>query len=435
MCIDCCYHLRSYGRVVTTSICCIPCPCEYSQTRVTRRCISEQVHSCTAAIISCCWSCKVWCSSTIYGRISTCFTNGWSVSVNCCDHLRSYCRMVTTSIRCIPCPCEYSQTRVTRCCISEQVHSCTTAVISCGWSCEVWCCRTIYGSIATCLTDCRSMCIDCCDHLRSYCRMVTTSICCIPCPCEYSQTRVTCCCISEQVHRCTTAIISCGWSREHWCCCTIYSSISTCFTNGWSMCIYCCDHLRSYCRMSTTGICCIPCPREYSQARVTRCCISEQVHSCTTAIISCCWSREVWCTCTIYSCIATCFTDCRGMSVDCCDHLCSYCRMVTTSIRCIPCPGEYSQTRVTRCCISEQVHSCTTAIISCCWSCEVWCSCTIYSSIATCFTNGWSVRGNCCDHLRSYCRMVTTGIRCIPCPCEYSQTRVTCCCISEQVQS
>src|SRR6476659_6589967 len=105
------------------------------------------------------------------------------MSVYCCDHLCSDCRMVTTSISCIPCPCVNFQTRGIGCCIGQQVHGCTAAVIGCCWSCEVWCCCTIYGSIFTSLTDCWSMSVYCCDHLCSDCRMVTTSISCIPCPC------------------------------------------------------------------------------------------------------------------------------------------------------------------------------------------------------------------------------------------------------------
>src|SRR4030095_16890602 len=234
-------------RMVTTSIRCIPCPCINSQTRVTRCCISEQVHSCTTAIISCCWSCEVWCSCAIYSSIATCFTNGWSVSVNCCDHLRSCCRMVTTSIRCIPCPCINSQTRVTRCCISEQIHSCTTAIISRCWSCEAWCSCTIYSSIATCLSNRWSVSVNCCDHLCSYRRMVTTSICCIPCPCEYSQAGVAGCCTAQQVHGRSTAVISCCWCGEDWCCCAIYGCITSSLTDSWRTSVYGCNNLGPCC--------------------------------------------------------------------------------------------------------------------------------------------------------------------------------------------
>src|SRR5438477_45875 len=243
------------------------------------------------------------------------------------------------------------------------------------------------------------MSVYCCDHLSSCCGMVTASIRCIPCTGEDSQARSTGCCIAQQVHSCSTAVIGCCRSREYWCCRTIYCCISACLANSWCMSVYCRDHLRSCCRVITASICCIPCTGEYSQARSTGCCIAQQVHSCPTAIIGCCWRCEHWCCCTIYRCITTCFTDAWCMSVYCCDHLRSCCRVITTSIRCIPRTGENSQARSTGCCIAQQVHRSSTAIIGCCRRCEYWCSCTIYRCITTCITNRWCMSVYRCDHL------------------------------------
>src|SRR5437016_4874083 len=186
------------------------------------------------------------------------------------------------------------------------------------------------------------MSVYCSHHLHYALPIITTSIRCIPCTGENSQARSTCCCIAQQVHSCSAAIIGRCWSCEVWCCCTIYSSIATCLANGWCVSVYCCDHLRSCCRVITASICCIPCTGEDSQARSTCCCIAQQVHSCSTAIIGCCWSCEVWCCGTIYRCITTCFTNGWCMSVDGCDHLRSCCRVITASICCIPCTGEDS---------------------------------------------------------------------------------------------
>src|SRR5438045_7315275 len=120
------------------------------------------------------------------------------------------------------------------------------------------------------------------------------------------------------------------------------------------------------------------------------------------------------------------------MSVNGCDHLCSCCRMVITLLCSIPISGKDSQAGCTCCCIAQQVHGCTTAVIGCCRSCEVWSSCTIYRSVSTCLTNSRSMSVNSCDHLCSCCGMVTTSICCIPGASEDSQAGCTCCCIAQQ---
>src|SRR5439155_7948948 len=115
------------------------------------------------------------------------------------------------------------------------------------------------------------MCINCCLYLCDSLSMITTSICCIPCTGVHFQARVTCCSRSEQVHRCSTAIIGCCWNCEAWCCCTIYGRVATCLTNGWCMCIDCCDHLCSCCSITLHNAFPISCTGVHFQARVTCC--------------------------------------------------------------------------------------------------------------------------------------------------------------------
>src|SRR5204863_410666 len=189
-----------------------------------------------------------------------------------------------------------------------------------------------------------------------------------------------------------------------------------------------CDLLSSVCRMVPTSIFCFLPTRRSSDLRVPRSRIAQQVHGCTTAVICCCRSCEVWSSCTIYRSVSTCLTDRRRMSVNSCDHLCSCCRMVTTSICCIPSASKDSQAGCTCCCIAQQVHGCTTAVIGCCRNCEVWSSCTIYRSVSTCLTDSRRMSVNGCDHLCPDCRMVTTSICCIPSASEDSQAGCTCCC-------
>src|SRR5678815_2362070 len=180
--------------------------------------------------------------------------------------------MVTTGICCIPCLCEDSQARVACCCTAQQVHGCSTAIINGCWCCEYWCSCTIYGGICSRITDRRCMSIYSCNDLGPCCRMITTGICYIPCLCEDSQARVTCCCTAQQVQCCSTAIINGCWCREYWCGCTIYGSICSGITDRRCMSIYSGNDLGSCCRMITAGIGCIPCLCEDSQARVTCCC-------------------------------------------------------------------------------------------------------------------------------------------------------------------
>src|SRR4030095_7201844 len=313
------------------------------------------------------------------------------------------CRMITTSICCIPCLCEDSEARVTCCCTAQQVHRCSTAIINGSWCCEHWCSCTVYGSICTSVTDRRCMSIYSRNDLGPCCGMITTSICCIPGLCENSEARVTCCCTAQQVHCCSTAIIICCRCREVWCSCTIYGSICTGIADRRCMSIYCGNDLGFCRRMITTGICCMPCPSEYSQARIARCCVAQQVHCCTTAIIICCRCREYWCCCTIYGSICTGITDRRCMSIYSCNNLGSCCRMITTGICCIPCLGVNSQARVACSCTAQQVHCCSTAIIVFCWCCEYRCRCTIYGSICTCITNRRCMSINSCNNLGSCC--------------------------------
>src|SRR4030095_2028338 len=258
--------------------------------------------------------------------------------------------------------------------------------------------------------------------------MITTGICCIPCLCVDSEARVACCCAGQEVYCCSTAIIICCWCREHWCSCTVYGSILTGITNRRCMSIYSCNDLGSRCRMITTGICCIPCLCEDSEARVTCDCMYQQVYCCSTAIIICYWCCEVWCSCTVYGSICTSVTDRRCMSIYSRNDLGSRCRMITAGICCIPGLCEDSEARVTCCCTAQQVHCCSTAVISCCWCCEHWCCCTINRSITSGLTDCWCVSIYSRNDLGSCCRMITAGICCIPCLCEDSEARVTCCC-------
>src|SRR4030095_203222 len=305
-------------RMITTSICCIPCLCEDSEARVTCCCTAQQVHRCSTAIINGSWCCEHWCSCTVYGSICTSVTDRRCMSIYSRNDLGSCCRMITAGICCIPCLCEDSEARVTCCCTAQQVHCCSTAIIICCGCCEVWCSCTIYGCISTGITNRRCMNIYSCNDLGPCCGMITTSICCIPGLCENSEARADCCCTAQQVHCCSTAIIICCRCREVWCSCTIYGSICTGIADRRCMSIYCGNDLGFCRRMITTGICCIPCPSEYSQARITRCCVAQQVHCCTTAIIICCRCREYWCCCTIYGSICTGITDRRCMSIYSC---------------------------------------------------------------------------------------------------------------------